>query len=113
MFFFNFKHLRLKLKYLYTDCISAEGKDSRVATIVQDKIINHGEALVLELWGMRSNSSLSLQRGPLWPGVLVAVRVPSMDKVEIFDNLLYLKPFNYVKTNDWCLIDLLGLHQTI
>ena len=34
----------------------------------------------------------------LWPGVVVAVRFPSMNKV--FNYLLNLKPFNHMQTKD-------------
>ena len=49
--------------------------------------------LVLELWAMRSTSSLPLLPGPFWPRVVVLVRVSSMGQIEQFNHLLYLKPF--------------------
>ena len=50
--------------------------------------------------GMLGTPSLPLLLGQLWPGVVVAFRVSSMGQTEIFNHLLYLKPFNYVQTND-------------
>ena len=35
--------------------------------------------------------SLLLLPGPLWPGVVVPVRVASMGQIELFNHLLYLK----------------------
>ena len=55
-----------------------------------------GEGLVLELRGMWSTPSEPLLPGLLWPGVVVPVRVLSVDQIELFDNLLYLKLFNCV-----------------
>ena len=40
--------------------------------------------------------SLPLLLGPLKLGVAVLVRVPSMVQIELFHDLLYLKPFNCV-----------------
>ena len=45
-----------------------------------------------EDWGMWITSLSLLLPGPLW--VLVAVRVQSMDQIELFNNQKYLKPFN-------------------
>ena len=39
--------------------------------------------------GMWSTPSLRLFPGPLWPGVVVPVRVASMGQIELFNNLLY------------------------
>ena len=58
--------------------------------------------LVLELWEIWSTSSLPILPGPLWSGELLSVRIPSIAKIELFNHLLYLKPFNCVQTNDWC-----------
>ena len=41
-------------------------------------------------WGKWSTLSLSLLWGPLWPRVVVPVRVPSMGKIDLFKNHLYL-----------------------
>ena len=38
---------------------------------------------MLELWGLQSNTSLSLLPGPLWPGVVVFERVLSMGQIEL------------------------------
>ena len=44
------------------------------------------EALVmLQLLGMRGNSSLPLLPGSLWPGVVEPEKLPSMDQIELFD----------------------------
>ena len=59
------------------------------------------EDLVLEIWEMLTIPSLPLLPGPLWPVVVVSVRVPSMGQIELFNHILYLKPFNCVHTNDW------------
>ena len=51
-------------------------------------------------WGMLNTVSLPLLSGPLWPGVVVPDRVPSMDQTELFNLLLgisYLKPYNCVQ----------------
>ena len=40
---------------------------------------------MLELWGMRSTSSLLLLPGPLWPEVVAPDRVPSTGQIELFD----------------------------
>ena len=39
--------------------------------------------VILELWGMRSNSSLPSLSGPLRLGVVVPERVLSMDQIEL------------------------------
>ena len=69
----------------YTDCIScwevnptpakkgAPGYDTKLHP-------------VLELWEMWNTSSLPLLSDPLWPGVVVPFRIPSMD---LFKNCLY------------------------
>ena len=61
---------------------------------------SNGEAPVLELWGMWSTSLLPLHSGQLWFKVIEPVRVQSMGQIELFNNLLYLKPSNCVQTND-------------
>ena len=44
-----------------------------------------GEApVMLELWGMRSTSSLLLLPGRLWSGVVAPDRVLSMNQMELF-----------------------------
>ena len=40
-------------------------------------------SVMLELWGMRSNSSLPLLQGPLWPGVIAHERVLSVGQIEL------------------------------
>ena len=43
---------------------------------------------------------LLLLPGPLWPGVLVPVRVQSMGHIEILIHLRHLKPFNGEQKNE-------------
>ena len=51
-----------------------------------DTIIpSDGEASIWGLWGMWNTSSLPLLPGPLWPGVVVSVRAPSMVQIKLFD----------------------------
>ena len=84
----------------YTKCIPAE-----VKTLQYPKCKGYetepsdGKALVMELWGIWSTLSLPLLLGPLWPGVVVPVRVLSMGQIELFNNLLYLKPLKCMQTN--------------
>ena len=42
-----------------------------------------GVPVMLELWGMRSNSSLQSLPGPLWPVVVVPDRVLSIGQIEL------------------------------
>ena len=55
-----------------------------------------------KFWRMRS-APLLLLPGPLLSGVVVPVRVPTKGQIEIFDNFLYLKPFNCA--NKWILLN--------
>ena len=61
---------------------------------------------------MWNTSSLPLFPGPLEAIVVVPDRVPSMNQIEIYNHILYVKPFNYDQTNDW-LIELLLWHRNI
>ena len=54
--------------------------------------------------------SLPLLSGPLWPGVVVRVKVPCMGQIELFNHFLYLKPFNCMQTNNYW-IELLVSHN--
>ena len=47
---------------------------------------------------MWSNSSLASLSGPLRPGVVVPVRVPSIDNLDLFQNYLYLLGVRAKKT---------------
>ena len=47
-----------------------------------------GEALQ-EIWGMWSTPSLPLLPGSLWPGMVVPVRIPFIDQIELCNHLLY------------------------
>ena len=58
-----------------------------------------GEVSVLDIWRMWSILSLPLLLCPLWPRVVVPIRIPSMRQVELFSLLFgiiiisYLKPY--------------------
>ena len=65
----------------YTD--STEGKILSNECPGYDTKPSDGEAPVLEPWGMWNTYSLPLFLGPLWPGVVVPVRVPSMGQIEL------------------------------
>ena len=79
-----------------TDCKSAEGYPT---SCVLGMTLSHLSG-VLELCRMWSTSSLQLLPGPLWPRVVVPVRVTSIGQIELFNHSQYLKPFNCVQTND-------------
>ena len=49
------------------------------------------EVQVLESWGIWNTPSLPLLSGPLWPEVVVLVRVSSMGQIELFNHLVDLK----------------------
>ena len=44
------------------------------------------EAPVLEFWGMWSSPSLPFLPDPLWPRVVVPVRVPSISQIELLNS---------------------------
>ena len=47
---------------------------------------SEGEApVMLEIWGMRSTSSLPLLPGLFWPGVVAPDKVLSRGQIELFD----------------------------
>ena len=70
----------------YTDCISAEGKDSPIEFPDYDTKQSNGKAPVtLELWEMQSTLSLPLLPGSLWPGMVSPDWVLSMGQIELFD----------------------------
>ena len=52
-------------------------------------IISNGEAPVLEILREGSIASLPLLPGPLWLGMVVPVRVPSMGQINLFKNDSY------------------------
>ena len=59
---------------------------------------SHGNAAVmLELWGMRSTSSLPLLLGSLWPGVVAPERFQSMGQIELYDIWGEWKQITYAK----------------
>ena len=51
---------------------------------------------VLELWELWNTPSLELIPGPIWPRVVVSVRVQSMGQIELFTPLAVCKKY------DWC-----------
>ena len=64
---------------------------------VLDMTLNH-LMVRLQFWSFREcriPNSL-----PFLPGLLWLVRVSSVSQIELFNHSLYLKPFNYVHTND-------------
>ena len=48
------------------------------------------QAQVLEIWDEWSSPSMPLLPGQHWLGMVVPVRVQSRDKIELFENYLYL-----------------------
>ena len=54
------------------------------------KTASDGEASFLEIWGGWSTLTLPLLPGPLWPRVVVLVRLPYMAEINLFKNYLYL-----------------------
>ena len=85
----------------YINCTSTEGKTSPLITTNEcpDMTLNH-LIVRLQLWsfGKYGAPSLLLLPGPLWPRVVVLVRITSTDQAELFNHLLYLKSFNCVQT---------------
>ena len=70
----------------YTNCISAEGKDSpNECPGYSIKQSNREAPEVMELWGMWSTPLLPLLPGPLWPRVVAPDRALSMSQKELFD----------------------------
>ena len=68
----------------YTDCISAEEQDSpNVCPRYDSKQSDSEGSIMLELWGMRSTSSLPSLLGPLWPRVAASDWVLFMDQIEL------------------------------
>ena len=51
---------------------------------------SEGEALVQKLWIIWSTPSMPLLQGPLWPGVVVPIRVSYLGQIELFCHLLRL-----------------------
>ena len=62
-------------------------------TSVLDKTLNRirGETPVLDVWWRLSSPSLPLLSDSLWPGVIVPIRVTSIDQIEIFNHLCVCK----------------------
>ena len=56
-----------------------------------DKIVTDGEAPVLELREKWTTSSLPLLLSPLWPWLLVPVKIQCMSQIESFNNLTVCK----------------------
>ena len=62
-----------------------------------DTKLSDGDASVLKLWRMWSTPLFPLLQDPLLWRVVVSVKVSSMGQMELFNILLYLKPFNCVQ----------------
>ena len=66
-----------------TDSFSAKGQDSPSECLAYDTKQSDGEApVMLELWGMRSTTSLPSLPGPLWSGVVAPDKDLSMSQIE-------------------------------
>ena len=57
---------------------------------LQQSTASNGEAKVLEIWGVRSTTSLPLLPGLLWFGMVISVRVSSLVQIDLLKNYLYL-----------------------
>ena len=68
----------------YTNCIFAEGYNSRNKCPDYDIKPSHGETLALKIWRMLNTPSMPLLQGPLWPGVVAPDRVLSMGQKEVW-----------------------------
>ena len=65
---------------------------------VWHKTATDGEAPILKIRELWSNSLLPLLSGPLWPRIVVVpVKVTSMDQIGLFENYLYLTEPNTKK----------------
>ena len=62
------------------------------------QMASDSEAPVLEIWRVWCTSSLLLP-GPLWPELLVALRVPSMVQIELFKNYSNLISYTWYNIN--------------
>ena len=58
------------------------------------------DSVILELWGMRSTSSLPWLPGPNWTGVVAP---------NIYESNRIVCHLNWVRTNDLCWIELLKI----
>ena len=101
----------------YTDCTFAEGWDTPQKCPGYDTKQSDGEAqAVLELWGMRSTSSLTSLPGPLWPGVVAPDRALSMGiclnvkviarlefELAYYDSAVHLFNHYTTRTHPWIL----------
>ena len=69
----------------FRDCFSTEGNTppSNECPVNDTKQSDSEVPVMLELWGMRSTSSLPSLPGPLWPRVVASVRVLSLGQIEI------------------------------
>ena len=68
----------------YIDCTSAKGYDTPNECPAYDTKQSDGEGpAMLELWGMRSTSSLPSLQGPLWPGVVAPNKSPIYGLIEL------------------------------
>ena len=67
----------------YTDRFNVEEKPHEQVSWYDTKQSDGKVPVMLELWGLRSTSSLPSLPGPNWPGVVALDRVQSMDLVEL------------------------------
>ena len=75
------------------------GKTSLPTNVLDMTKQPDSEAPVLDFGNMEF-TSLPFLPGPLYLGVAVLVRITSMNQIELFNHLLYLKPFNNVQMNE-------------
>ena len=86
-------------RILFCSCKLAQSKGVILLPVsvgVSEKV-NMRWGSSLGAWGIWSASSLPLFSGPLWPGVVVPVRVLSMGQIELFNLLIGIIIINYLK----------------
>ena len=79
----------------------------RCSITIWHQTASDGDATIFDLWGMWSAPSLPLLPGPLWPWVVVPVRILSIDQIELFDHFSECKQMTGVKLNCLCYITIL------
>ena len=83
----------------YSNCPSERSK-APPPTSVLNLILSHLMVPVLELREMLCTPSLPLLLSPLWPRVVISVRVLSMGQIEIGNYFLNMKLFRCEEIND-------------
>ena len=76
----------------YADCISAEGEDIPLISIL-DMTLNN----LMARFQSKSIPSLPLLPATLWLGVVVPVRIVFMSQIELSNPLLFLNIFKCVQ----------------